>query len=144
MTLMPTTAPKMRTARSQRANRPLASEHDEQAALFTWRDLMAAQIPELNLLFAVPNAAKRSPGLARWMKAEGLRSGVPDVWLPVSRGRWHGLVLEMKRSDGGAGESPEQEWWRTVLLEQGYYALVVKGWDQAKEAILRYLEGNNR
>ena len=140
--MTPARTPAAPHKRSQRAKRPpVATEHQEQSALFEWRELMAVQIPELNLLFAVPNAGKRNPAEAQWMKSEGLRAVVPDVWLPVPRMHWHGMVIEMKREDGGSGESPEQEWWRYALEKQGYLAIVCHGWDDARKEILDYLEG---
>ena len=36
------------------------SEHDEQVALFEWAALREAEIPELALLFAIPNGGLRN------------------------------------------------------------------------------------
>lgn len=84
----------------------MTSEHTEQQAVFEWASLMSNRYPELQLLFAIPNAGKRSYGAAAHMKAEGLRSGLPDLCLPIPRFRelpGHGdtnygaLYIEMKR-----------------------------------------------
>ena len=76
------------------------TEHDEQAALFQWAELMAAQIPELRLMFAIPNGGHRHIGVARKLKAEGVKPGVPDIFLPVARNKFHGLFIEMKFGRG--------------------------------------------
>ena len=95
-------------------------EHDEQVALFEWANLMSNKIPELQLMFAVPNGAFYG---RRWsvgvkMKAEGLKSGVPDVCFPVPNEQAHGLWMEMKV--GKNKPSEKQEWWIENLREQGY------------------------
>ena len=62
------------------------SEHEELVALLDGASLMSNQWPELSLLFAVPNAGKRTPATANWLRAEGMKAGVPDLVLPVARG----------------------------------------------------------
>lgn len=113
------------------------SEHEHQVALFAWAMLAAKRHPELALLFAVPNAAKRSPRLGAYMKAEGLRAGVPDIFLPISRGGYGCLAIELKTPKGTA--TPEQKAWVERLNEYGNYAVVCKGWELAKDAIEKYL-----
>ena len=73
------------------------SEHAIQAAFIEWvsRVENLPQYHALRLSFAVPNGARVGIGQARKLKAEGMRAGVPDWWLPVVmpvRGeRWTGL-----------------------------------------------------
>ena len=76
-------------------------EHFEQVTVIRWIDLHAKAIPELSLRFAVPNGAKRSVWEATQAKSEGMQAGVPDLWLPVARGGFHGLAIEMKRKHSG-------------------------------------------
>ena len=71
-------------------------EHQEQVKLFKWLDKAVAFIPQLAVAYAIPNAAKRSPRLGAYMKAEGLRSGVPDICIPAPSGDYCGLYIEMK------------------------------------------------
>ena len=57
--------------------------------------------PELvTRLFHVPNGGRRSKGEAVRFKAQGVRPGVLDYFLPVARGGHHGLAIELKRHDG--------------------------------------------
>lgn len=116
-----------------------ASEHFEQSALFAWAGLAVRQRPELALLFAVPNAAKRSLRMGAYMKAEGLRAGVPDIFLPVRRGDYGCLAIELKSMKGSA--TPEQKGWIERLNAHGNYATVCKGWLAAKTVIENYLDG---
>ena len=114
-------------------------EDEEQIALFNWAAWMACtRYPELELLHHVPNGGYRNKAEAGRFRAQGVRSGVPDVVLPVARGGWHGLYIELKRTEGGR-VSEEQRWWLGKLSAQGYYTAVCKGWEEAKDAIESYL-----
>lgn len=121
-------------------NRPLptsASEHDHQVALFRWAELASRSTPELELLAAVPNGGLRHPAVARKLKAEGVKAGYPDIVLDVPRFPHHGLRIELKAGSGTATAS--QRRWIERLAGQGYRALVCRGWDEARQAIVDYL-----
>jgi len=118
------------------------SEHTEQAALIKWADIASGQRPELGLLFAIPNAGQRSRAAAGREIAQGLRAGIPDMFLPVARGGAHGLWIELKV--GRNKPTPLQDWWLRRLAEQGYRAVVCYGWEAAKAAIEEYLTGETK
>jgi len=67
---------------------------------------------------------------------------VPDLCLPVPRGGFHGLYIELKRLRGGR-LSEQQRAWLDALGKQGYAVAVCKGWEEAAETIQRYLEGKS-
>lgn len=119
-------------------------EHDEQATLFTWAKL-ERRFPELDLLFAIPNGGHRNMLVAKKMKAEGVRPGVPDMFLPVARGGYHGLFLEMKteanrpKRGGKGGLSDLQLDWIERLKTQGYAVRVCYGFEEARNALIQYL-----
>ena len=123
------------------------SEHDEQAALFAWADLNQRKYPALKLLFAIPNGGHRHIAVALKLKAEGVKAGVPDIFLPVSRFlsrkdryySYHGLFIEMKRRKGGV-VGPSQGEWVEKLKEQGYMCEVANGFEAAKKIIEDYLK----
>ena len=69
-------------------------ETTEQMALFVWAGNNTHVLPCLSLMYHVPNEGKRTNGAV--LKAMGLKSGVPDVCLPVASHNFHGLYLEMK------------------------------------------------
>lgn len=127
--------------RASRARRRIArdSEHAEQAALFRWAEYARARLPELSLLFAIPNGGHRNKVTAARLKAEGVKRGVPDVCLPVARGGAHGLYIELKAGSGRA--TVEQIGWIRALRRQGYAAKVCRGWEETRDAIERYLAG---
>jgi hypothetical protein len=117
------------------------SEHDEQAALFQWAQLSRGRYPELGLMFAVPNWRPKE-GQRIYLAAEGVKPGVPDIWLPVPRGGFHGLIIELKVAGGKL--SSLQKSWIEALQGQGYCAMVCVGFDVAKEAIEDYLNQEGR
>ena len=81
------------------------SEHDEQVALFQWAGYQLGACPELALMFAIPNGGDRHPAVAGKLRDEGVKAGVPDIFLPVPRGKYHGMfygneVWEEQAQDG--------------------------------------------
>ena len=114
-----------------------SSEHDEQVALFEWAALHAGRYPELGLMFAIPNGGKRDPVTAVRLRDEGVKPGVPDVYLPVASQGWHGLFIELKY--GRNKTTDKQNEWLDRLMEQGYLAVVCYGWNEAVEVLRDYL-----
>lgn len=114
------------------------SEDDEQAAVMEWAVLMEKQLPELSLLFHIANGGYRHPATASRMKKLGVKAGVPDLFLPVPRGGFHGLWVEMKRRKGGK-VSPEQKAWMASLEGEMYRCEVAHGAEEACDFIYKYL-----
>lgn len=125
--------------RKKRNPRVRTPEHLEQVALMQWASLPAVlkRHPELHLLHAVPNGGHRFPAVAKAMKEEGVKAGVPDLDLPVPRGEFVGLRIELKARGGRL--QPAQSWWLQHLAAHGHQAMVCVGWEAAREAILAYL-----
>lgn len=119
-------------------NIPIPTEAEEQTALFNWAEFAQAQYPELALLHHIPNGGSRHKIEAARLKAQGVKPGVPDICLPVPRGGYHGLYIELKRQHRGK-ISNEQKIWLTALSGQGYKCLVCFGCDDAKKEIIKYL-----
>jgi len=115
------------------------TEEQEQAAVMEWAVLMEKQAPELALLFHVPNGGVRHPGTAARLKKLGVKPGVPDLCLPVARGGWHGLFIEMKRQKGGR-LSDDQKAWLEALNDGGYRAERCDGAEAACDLIWQYLQ----
>ncbi len=129
------------------------SESSQQKALFAWAALSVGTYPQLAFMFAVPNGFFATIAQKGKMKAEGLRSGVPDVFLPypVKRSNfdiqtaYHGLFIEMKiekyrnRKNGGCSE--EQIEFINYAINAGYCCRVCYNWEEARDVIIKYLEG---
>lgn len=125
--------------------KPRISEHNEQKMLIEWARYSRQALPELDYLFAIPNGAfygldgPRARAIrAKIMRAEGLMKGVPDLCLPVPSKGYHGLYIEMKAVTQGR-LTDEQKKWISALNRYGYRAVVCKGFEAAKEEILKYL-----
>lgn len=116
-------------------------EHKEQVALIEWWRY-AHQLFGLyeSLLFAIPNGGARSATTGALLKAEGVRAGVPDLFLAVPRGSYHGLFIEMKKPKGGV-VSAAQEAMCAELRRQGYAVEICHGWQEAVTTITSYLNG---
>lgn len=127
------------------------TEHQEQVTVVQWAMSQRAVLPQAALLFAIPNGGDRpkvtkvgrdsaivrfSPEALR-LKLSGVQPGVPDLMLPVPRGKWHGLFIEMK-SRSGKVRAEQREWLR-ILRRHGYGAIICRGADAAIEAIRGYL-----
>lgn len=117
---------------------PIPTEHVEQVRLFAWATYAQGKYPALSLLYAIPNGGARHPVVAAKLKAEGVKRGVPDVCLPVPRGSYHGLYIELKRQRG-TRPSGDQIMWIASLSHAGYRAIWCRGWETARDEILAYL-----
>lgn len=128
----------MGVAVTRRRKAPLPLEHEEQVTLLEWFDL---QYPALRKrMAAVPNAGKMNATIGKRMNREGRRKGYPDLQLLVPHAGYHGLIIEMKRQDGGE-VSPEQMDWLEWLAQMGYKVAVCAGFEAAKQVVSDYLRG---
>ena len=108
------------------------SEHDEQVGLVNWFRGRFHGV----LIFAIPNGEKRAISVAKRLKAEGVASGIPDLYIP----QWK-LWVEMKRASGGR-LSPAQKEIIEYLEQIGDTVIVGKGARDASEQILSFYENN--
>lgn len=113
------------------------SEHQMQVRIVNWAKANEGVCPLLKWMFAVPNGGKRNVGTAVKLKAEGVKKGVPDLWLPVRTAKYTGVVLENKV--GYNKTSPEQREWITFLQEQGWLVKVCYNAAEAIEVLREYL-----
>lgn len=114
------------------------TEEQEQIALMQWAKLQENVYPELAMLFHIPNGGKRSRTEAARFKAAGVKAGVPDLFLPVPRGNYHGLWIEMKIKPNKPTQN--QLDWIFNLRERNYACEICYSFLEASEAILRYLK----
>lgn len=121
------------------ANKNTSDEAQEQEALFRWAEFAICKYPELALMYHIPNEGKRTVSNGAALKRQGLKKGVPDICLPVPRGKYHGMYIEMKRI--GGKPTAEQKNYINELAKQGYCCVIAnKGWKDASELIIKYLK----
>ena len=114
-------------------------EAAEQIKLFRWVDLVSKNYyPELRLLYHVPNGGSRNELEAVNLKKQGVRSGVPDLCLPVARGGYHGLYIELKYGKNKPTE--KQLEWIEALRDEGYAVSICWGFEAARAELEKYLK----
>ncbi len=113
-------------------------EETEQINLFRWAAFAENKYPELKLMYHVPNEGKRSAITGSRLKQAGLKPGVPDIVLPVARGGYIGLYIELKYGKNKLTEN--QKDWLGGLRVESHLTAVCYGWEQAKELIESYLK----
>jgi hypothetical protein len=113
-------------------------EEKEQMALIEWSEM----IPDIRgLLCHIPNGGFRLKTEASRLKKMGVRAGFPDLFLPVARGKYHGLFMELKIKPNIP--SLNQKQWLAKLEFQGYRCAVCYGWEESKILIEDYLKEGN-
>ena len=95
--------------------------------------------PELILAHAIPNGGLRNAIVAKKLKAEGVKSGVPDILIPFSRSIYSGLYIEMKKAKCWS-VSENQKFWLNYLNDCGYCAIVCCGAIDAYDTTMDYLD----
>lgn len=113
------------------------SEATEQMNLIRWCEFQKFKYPELGLIFAIPNGGSRHKLEAANLKRQGVKAGVPDLFLPSPKGKYNGLFIELKYGKNKATESQQE--WINKLISQGYYAKVCVGFEEAQNTILEYV-----
>ena len=94
----------------------------------------------LRWLHAIPNGGARDARVGAMLKAEGVKRGVSDLFLPfAARGR-HGLYIEMKRPGALCEVKPDQKEFMAWCDQAGYLAQVFDRAEDAIEALKWYLE----
>ena len=116
----------------------MPSEFQEQSSLITWCDNNASRLPKLDDIFAIPNGGKRDVATGAILKKEGVRPGVPDMFLPVAIGGYYGLFIELKRRDGSGRRSAAQIKKVDDLNHSGYRAVFCDGALEASKEIEFY------
>ena len=113
-------------------------EDIEQRMVFDWAEVMETRYPCLSLMYHVPNEGKRSKATGAKLRRMGLRPGVSDICLPVARGGFHGLYIELKAV--GGKPTPAQLRFLDGVSREGYFAVLCVGHEAAQKTILSYLE----
>lgn len=128
------------------------SEASHQTALFCWAALNLNKYPELKWLHAIPNGGGRGDSVRSatirggQLKAQGVKPGVSDIFLPVKRGTFSGLYIEMKKPDlqpkregSKGGLSDEQIEFALFVAGQGFGFRACYTWRDAATMIEQYL-----
>lgn len=124
------------------------SEDGHQMALFAWAADNVGRYPQLKWLHSIPNGGQRHVAEASKLVATGMRGGIWDVFLPYpydGMTGYHGCYIEMKkperRNHKDGGLSKDQLEFGAYAERSGYFCAVCYTWEEARDVILKYLEG---
>ncbi len=112
------------------------TEHQIQCLIIEWASYQ--KHPAFDYLFAIPNGGTRNIITAVSLKKEGVKRGVPDLFLAYPSQHYSGLFLELKK-DFKAKASKYQEQWIEKLNEVNYLAMIGHGFDESINIISDYL-----
>lgn len=111
------------------------------------------KVPALEWFHAIPNGGSRGDDdksrkiRGAQLKAEGVRQGVADTFLPWPNAGWHGLYIEMKKpterpksETAKGGVSDEQRSFGEYAKRVGYGWAVCYGWEHAVTTLRSYIE----
>ena len=117
----------------------LESAHQAQVMEWSKWAYKTGKYPMLNMLHCSLNGVKLSATQARIAKAQGMLSGVPDLFLPLPKNGHHGLYIEMKSEKGRLTEN--QQWFLSNAESLGYKTAVCYSAKEAIDAIEAYYSG---
>lgn len=105
-------------------------------------------LPDLEWFHAVHNQGHGDAIRGARAKAEGVKKGVADTFLPVPTANYPGLYIEMKKRSelpktgrGKGGMSDDQIRFANYVKSKGYAFRTCYGWEHAATTIRSYLEG---
>lgn len=110
------------------------SEKEEQKKIFEY----AKYRKELKWLFAIPNGGSRNFLEAVSLKAQGVKPGVPDMFLPLARSGFSGLFIELKVGKNKTSKN-QDEFIKDAQLNN-YKCEVCYGANDAIKVIEEYLK----
>lgn len=112
------------------------TESQEQKQLIQW----CRTDPRYQYLFHIPNESVGGQGWLIRNRQMGVKAGVPDLFYPVPARGYHGMFIEMKTKTGRISKS--QAKWIKALETVGYKCVVAHGWEEARDALIDYMEEN--
>lgn len=121
------------------------SEDRLQQQLLLWWDMVCtAYDAKPNELMHIPNGLISQASM-RKVKSLGVRRGYPDLFMPIPKGSYHGLFLELKAPDidVARGLSPDQKKVLKQLRDRGYMVATANCLSDATRVIIAYLEGKH-
>ena len=111
------------------------TEAQLQTACLTW---FKAQHPT-RLIFHIPNGGSRHPLEAKHLKAQGVRKGIPDLFIPEPCTNAAGLFIEMKR-DTRQKPRPEQAEMLAALNNKGYAVALCGNFEHFQKVVNEYFD----
>jgi len=119
-----------------RTKRNAQPEAIEQAKVIAWARANERNYPFLWMLHSSLNGVKMTKAQAVRAIAQGMKKGVADLFLPVKKGVYSGLYIEMKSEKGRT--SIDQSKFLTAVSENDYLAHICYSAVEAIDKIKGY------
>ena len=110
------------------------SEHDLQVQCLRWLRFTHKDV----LCYAIPNGAFTTKTTARKLVAEGVTHGIPDLCIPIARGGFNALYIEMKNGKAGRLSEHQKEMIER-LRSLGNKVIVCRGLNDFINEVEHYL-----
>ncbi len=123
-----------------RTKRNAQPEAIEQAKVIAWARANERNYPYLQLLHCSLNGVKMTKAQAGRAIAQGMLSGVPDLFLPVPKNGYHGLFIEMKYGSNKVTENQEKSKFLQNAANVGYAISVCYSANEAIKRIEDYYQ----
>lgn len=107
------------------------TEFDEQVDFLRWFEL---RFPGVRI-FAIPNGTRASIRASMKAKREGVKKGVPDLFIPKLM-----VWIEMKRVKGSTISPEQRDWHHYLEKECGHKVIVGMGWEDASRKLMAHIE----
>ena len=110
-----------------------SSEHNLQVECLRWLRYAHPGV----LCYAIPNGGYRTITTARAMRAEGQKAGMPDLHIPIGRGEYLSLYIEMKNGKAGRLSEAQKEMHET-LRKYRNKVVICRNLEEFQEEINKY------
>lgn len=108
----------------------IPTEFQEQVAFLNWFEL---SFPGVRI-FAIPNGTRTNIRSAIKAKQEGVKKGVPDLYVP----EWK-LWIEMKRIKRSSTSRDQKDWHEYLINICKDAVIIGKGWQDASSQVVKLI-----
>ncbi len=109
-------------------------EHDLQVTCLKWLHIAYPRV----LCYAIPNGGQRNAIVAKHLKEEGVTAGIPDLHIPIPRGNYASLYIEMKNGNKGKLSDNQKEMIPRLQV-YGNKVVVCRTLDEFRSEVEKYL-----
>ena len=113
------------------------TEYDIQKSFFEWVYHREVRDERYRLIHHTPNSSQFTIGHGVKMKRIGLRSGIPDVFVPIASKGFHGLYIEFKSEKGKLNKNQRDV--IKQLRKQGYRVEIIRCPREAAEVVMHHM-----
>ena len=97
---------------------------------------------QYSVIFHCPNGGQRNVREGAKFKRMGVKSGIPDLIVPINNGKHNQLWIEIKQGKGSQ-EDNQQEWERVCPILNIRYE-ICRTKNEIVDLVLDYMEGINQ